>query len=328
MRILRTLHRRRRLTTLLGFAVLGLIGIAAPAVMGSEGLPVARTADSPPASQAVQVRTGMYMLNVGRLDTLTGTYNADFYLVFECDRPCDPGNFEFSNGRATALDKQGDDPNGKTFRVQASFNTDVDFRNYPFDKHKLLISLEDKLLTKEQLQYVVDPKLNAIDDHVIVGGWELHGWDAIVTDHYYPVFDETYSRYEFFIHIQRGVLAAILKSLLPALVIVLGGFLGFLLGPDKALQRLTIATAALTGAILFHVNLTSQVPPVGSLTYADKFMIVNYVGLVGALAATVAILILTDRKQEARALRIHRGSRLTVPIVWVVLQGLVAWTLM
>jgi hypothetical protein len=152
------------------------------------------------------------------------------------------------------------------------------------------------------------------------------GWDTKVTTHYYPNFDQTYSRYEFFIKIQRGTLEAVLKALLPALFIVVGGFLGFLLGPDKTIQRLTINTGALTGAILFHVNVTSQVPPVGALTYADKFMIVNYVGLVGALLSTVFMMILMDRKREALAERLHRITRISIPVVWLLLQGVAALT--
>ena len=289
-------------------------------------------ASEPPAASGADpqpsvVRTGIYVLNVGRLDTLTSTYTSDFFLSFKCDQPCQPDNFEFTNGRATSVDKQDDFPNEKLYRLQASFSTDVSFKSYPFDTHKLLISMEDKQLTREEQVYQMDTSLNGIDSEVIVAGWELAGWDATVTEHYYPVFDQTYSRYEFFINIRRSIVSAILKALVPGLAIVVGGFLAFLLGPDKRVQRLTINSAALTGAILFHVNLTSQVPPVGSLTFADKFMLVNYVGLVGALGSTVTMLILSDKKQEALVQRIHLRSRLWIPISWIVLQAAVAVTI-
>ncbi len=283
----------------------------------------------PPAAPAAAtvVKTGIYLLNVGRLDTTTGNFTADFYLTFDCDRPCNPARFEFANGQAVEADLQYETPTRREYRIQGNFSTNIDFRSYPFDKHKLLVALEDKQQPEEELVYQFAPELTGVDSEVIVSGWELMGWEARVTSHYYPVFDETYSRFEFFIEIRRGTVAAVLKALLPALFIVAGGFLAFLLGPDKALHRLTIDTGALTGAILFHVNVTSQIPPVGSLTYADKFMIVNYIGLVGALLTTVFMLILTDQKRDELAERIHRITRSAVPLTWLLLQAVAAYTL-
>jgi hypothetical protein len=53
-----------------------------------------------------------------------------------------------------------------------------------------------------------------------------------------------YSRYVFEVVIERGALSSVFKAILPALFIVLGGFLALLLGPDKALQRLGINMGA------------------------------------------------------------------------------------
>ncbi|MBM3946643.1 MAG: hypothetical protein FJ315_04490 [SAR202 cluster bacterium] len=309
-----------------------LVGIGGLVLVAAMVLAASNSAAAPSRELAAQtgatvVKTGVYLLNVGRLDTLSGSFTADFYLRFRCDVACDPSQFEFMNGRATFLDKQYSDAQEQLYRVQAALTTNVDFSSYPFDRHRLLIALEDKHLSHEDLVFQVDPESSGVDSHVIVSGWELAGWDAGVTMHYYPTYGDTYSRYEFYVEIRRGVWAAVLKGLLPALVIVLGGFLGFLLGPERSLQRLTVNTGALTGAILFHVNLTSQIPPAGSLTYVDKFMITNYLGLVGALAASVALLILSDRKREALALKVHRVSGLVIPVVWALMQIGVATTL-
>lgn len=160
-----------------------------------------------------------------------------------------------------------------------------------------------------------------------MSGWELLGYRAEVVKHEYSIFEQGLSRFQYHIEIRRSVGSSILKSLLPAIFIVLGGFVAFLLAPDKAVKRLTINTAALTGAILFHVNLTSQVPPVGSLTFADKFMIVNYIGLGAALVATVALFIMQDRKRDDLAKRIHQTTCFAVPIVWLLMQVTVAFTL-
>jgi hypothetical protein len=45
----------------------------------------------PPATAFAEspqiIDTGVYVLNVGRLDTTIGAYTVDFYLHFKCDQP-------------------------------------------------------------------------------------------------------------------------------------------------------------------------------------------------------------------------------------------------
>lgn len=92
------------------------------------------------------------------------------------------------------------------------------------------------------------------------------------------------------------------------------------------IPRLGINTSAIVGAILFHLTLTSQVPPVGYLTFADKFMLANYVGLIGALIATVALMVIGIERRPALAARIHAVSRATVPLAWFAAIGLAVIT--
>lgn len=275
----------------------------------------------PQGEAPIVVNAGIYILSIGQFNTALGTYVADFYLTFQCPVECKPKSFEFMNGRATSVDQIDDEPNYKSYRIQASLNTDPDLRSYPFDRHNLSIQFEDKNQSMEELVYFPDPALNGVDPDVIVAGWRLDRWEPTVVDHVYPQFDAVYSRFKFDVEIERGVLSSVFKAVLPALVIVVSGFLSLLLGPDKALQRLGINTSALIGAIMFHVNLTSQLPPVGYLTLADKYMIMNYVGLVGALAATVTLLAMsTGAKAEKTAARLHKYSARSIPVVWAVGQ--------
>lgn len=305
-------------------------GIAAVARLGHHELPAPRARAAVPAGTSasvsgvraqdasrVVVRTAVYVLNVGRLDTQSGEFTVDFYLTLTCDRPCDAGNFEFMNGRALSSDLQTDEPAEKLYRIHAALTTNVDVRGYPFDRHHLPITLEDREIPSSGLVYVPDETLSGIDPAVTVGGWQLAGWDASVGDHYYAPWDDSWSRYEFHVIIGRGLISGLFKALLPGLLIVVSGFLALLLGPDMLIHRLGINTSAIVGAILFHINLTSQVPPVGYLTFADKFMLANYVGLIGALLATVLLMVIETRENGALSFRVHRISRATIPLTWL-----------
>ncbi|HEV8352803.1 MAG TPA: hypothetical protein VGR24_01260 [bacterium] len=292
----------------------------------------------PPATVAdpVQVRVGTYLLNLGRLDTGTGTYTMDVYISMTCDRPCDPTAFEIMNGRATERVMVDNKPRRKVFRLQASLSSEMDLRNYPFDTHMLGIVIEDGKLaaagevgqTTDDQIYLVEAAKSGIAPTVRVAGWEVnHLWRATTTDVFYAPFGETYSRYQFAVRIYRPVLSAVLKVVLPAIFLVIVGLVSLLLAPDKVTQRLTVGTSALVGSVLLHLNLTSAIPPVGYLTFADKFMLFNYVPLVLAIVASVVMLWFTDRAQTDRAHRVHVISGISIPIIWVVLQGMNLLTL-
>jgi hypothetical protein len=82
------------------------------------GIVAARTAhQSPeaivkadPETEPHIVKVGVYVLNVGKLDTSTGAFTVDFYLSFSSDNESSPGAFEFANGRATSAGDRFEKP--------------------------------------------------------------------------------------------------------------------------------------------------------------------------------------------------------------------------
>ena len=292
-------------------------------------VPLARAGQQPETAGPLKVRVGVYVIDLGKLDTSTGSFTADFYLMFESDTPFDSFKFEFLNGRSKSFVQQSDDPAYKAYRIQAELNEDIDLRSYPFDGHDLAIRLAPTDLTTDKLNFESGPKITGLDPALHIPGWRLDkSWRARVDDLEYDVFGgETYSTYTFSMHIGRPWLSSFLKGLLPALFIMLVGFIPFFMQPDKAKDRLGLNTSCLVGTVLFHLNLTASVPPIGYLTYADKFMIANYVGAIGSLVATVTLIVLFDRSREACGIRVHKLSRILVPGLWLTLQTALLATL-
>jgi hypothetical protein len=267
------------------------------------------------------VKVGVYVLNVGKLDTATGAFTVDFYLSFSSDRPVNPGNFEFANGRSTSIDKSVDEPTEKFYRIQASLADNLDLGRYPFDSHELTIEIEDKEQTVNSLVYEVSRADSGLDPSVNIVGWVMDDWDAKVVPHYYQPYDTTFSKYVFSLKIHRSPTAAIFKTFLPAIIIVWMGLLSILLTPDKIVPRLTLTAGALTGAVMFHLNMTSSLPPLGYITFGDRFMLINYVTIGLALISTLVALTAVDRKQDKKAKRVHDITLIVVPVTWLVLQA-------
>ncbi len=275
-------------------------------------------------AEPTKVHVGVYVLNLGRFELATGAYTVDFYLSLRADRPTVMDEFEFMNGRAASVDRLIDTPTEKFFRIQANLSQNLDLRRYPFDEHLLTIEIEDKRRPVEELVYVVDEKACGVDPAVIVVGWKLVGWEARVVSHEYEIYGEKYSRFVFGLRIQRVTLNAVIKSFLPIACMVLVGFLSLLLTPDKVTTRLSLNISTLLGAVMFHVNLTSSIPPVGYLTLADRVMIATYVILALILLSGVLILRWSEREEKkALALRLYRQALGVLPMLSLLFYALV-----
>ncbi|MFN3407945.1 MAG: hypothetical protein ACK45B_03035 [Limisphaerales bacterium] len=302
-----------------------LLTVLAALVVWLTGLPSATAAtntDTAVSDGSPQiVHAGIYMLNVGKFDLSSGSYTMDFYLSLRSDRPIADGAFEFMNGRATSMDKLIDEPGHKFYRVQASLYQNISLKEYPFDSHRLGIQIENKTQDARQMVFEVDRANSGIDPEVTIVGWDLTGWDARVEAHRYDLFGETFSKLVFEVNVRRIVLTAILKAFLPAIFIVLVGLLSLLLRPDKFAPRLGLNTSTLLGAVMFHLTVTSQIPPVGYLTLADKFMILSYLVLMACLFSTILLMRHTDKQEEELALHIYRRA-----LTWIPLAALALYT--
>jgi hypothetical protein len=196
-------------------------------------------------------------------------------------------------------------------------------RNYPFDSHALDIIVENRQMTNDKMVFEVDPTTTALDSDLNVVGFELlPHWVATVTNHYYQVFHQTYSSYRFSIHIARPFLAGFLKGILPALIIICCNFLALFMKIDHVSQRLGVSTSTLIAAEVFHLNLTSSLPPLGYTTYADMFMLINYIFLFTVLIEVVVTTYCIETKHHALAAKINGMCAWLIPSVWFVLQAI------
>jgi hypothetical protein len=266
---------------------------------------------------ANETKIGVYVINAGKFDPQSGTYNVDFYLNMNCINNCS-SEFEFTNGRATNIDKIVDLPNEKFYRIVATLQDPVDFRKFPFDSHTLSISLEDKFRTTESMIYTADLEKSGVEKEVQFVGWQLKNWSAKTTEHYYRPYDETYSRYQFNINLEREALSSILKIFVPVLFIMLLNFFAHFPDPDKITTRITMHSSFLIAAVMFHVAIGNQLPALGYLTVADKFMFASYLSLAFSLFSAIVILELTEEKKTELVGKIQKGSGIASFIIWII----------
>lgn len=275
------------------------------------------------ANEDKEVKVGLYLLNLGKYDVSSGSFTADFYLSLKCNYNCSPENFEFMNGRASSVDLMENTPTEKFYRIQANLNSKVDLRKFPFDKQEINIILEDKEKTNTELKYVPDLSQSGIDPSITFTGWNIDSWRAEEKDHEYPIYNQTYSQYSFNIDLSRILFNSFLKTILPVAFILLVVLFSFVIDPDKVTTRLSMAGSSLVAAVMFHVSIANQNPPVSYLTFADKFLLLTYLVLLVSFIINITMIELQERKNHEQLMRLHRYTEFSmlilVPICYILL---------
>ncbi len=268
-----------------------------------------------------EVSLGLYVLNLGKFDIATGTFTADFYLSMRCETECSIADLEFSNGRATSVDVLIDSPNEKFYRIQASLNSPVTLQRFPFDQQELAIILEDRTKTTDQRMYVPSEQESGIESSIAFTGWNIDGWSVTSNEHSYAIYGETYSQYAYTISISRIALSSFLKTFLPVFFILIVVLCTYIIDPDKVAQRITMVSSSLVAAVMFHVSINNQIPPVGYLTFADKFMILTYFILLLSFIIAIALLEFQEQKKTALVEKLHKTTEYLMFILVPLLYG-------
>ncbi|MBF0316290.1 MAG: hypothetical protein HQK52_22925 [Oligoflexia bacterium] len=275
----------------------------------------------PMVKPPLNVKIGVYVLHVGKYDLQGATYEMDFYLLFECRPACNTLDFEIMNATKVNSLKVRNEEGTLVYRVRAELNKINNLHNYPFDAHTLDIVIEDKHLTSDKIIFEVNPSKTALDSQLNVVGFDLsHDWRATVNNHYYETFQRISPRYTFSIDIQRPMLAGFLKGILPALIIIFCNFLALFIRIDHITQRLGVVTSTLIASVVFHLNLTNSIPPLGHITYADTFMFINYISLFSVFIEVIMTMYFMDSKHKNIARISNKISIWIIPLLWLLLQ--------
>jgi hypothetical protein len=274
------------------------------------------------------VKVGIYLIRAGGLDISNGSIDVDFYLDFVCQNVCDKeqDKFELVNGSVRSSVKDDSNPSNPTYRVNATVFQEVDLKKYPFDSHEIQIIIESANQT-DNMVYAVNPSTTTLDPQVFILGWQLdHNATADVTEKYYEAWNLSYSRYTFKAQLSKPILASWLKGILPAIFIMLGSLFALFITPKNIGSRVAIITSALVASVLYHLNFTSRVPSIGYLTFADTFMMINYVVLIISLGLTIWVLRADNADNKTPVEWINRIEVIAIPGLWLLLHILnVIW---
>ena len=257
------------------------------------------------------VYTGIDLNEISNLDVKNSTFTADFYIWFRYEGDFDESKIEFVNavnpvelGNPSAQDAY----NGQTYhayRVKADFESNFNFRAYPFDEQNLNITIRNRDLTREQLTFVRDD-LRLLDDQtlkdqlnkVIVGGWEV-----IDVNVYSDILrsDSTlgnprlsnagveYSIFNVDTIIQRNAVNFSIKNLFPIFAVLVLAYLAFFIPAGEFGMRVSLGINAIMNTAFFSLKVSSDLPSIGYLVALEYIFFMTYTLTIFVIILTIFI---------------------------------------
>ena len=269
---------------------------------------------------------GIDISEISNLDPVAQTFDADFFLWLRYTGDADAENVFFPNSEDPELRLENPIArsvvNGQQFvmyRVNETFSQPMDFHDYPWDRHDLSLTLQNLLLTEDEIVYVPDRsnlqepqavRLTSATDTSRTFN-EIPSW--IATRVFYSqesagirsgvpseiTGDPEYvtaSKYMAQISFERDVRAFLIKNLLPLVVLVVVTYISLFFSPENASTRIGFSiTAILTSSVLLQ-SVSSNLPDIG-YTVAIEWGYYAYLVLAACL---VLANIVVDRWYKGR----------------------------
>ncbi len=227
------------------------------------------------------------------------------------------------------------------YRIDSTFSQPMDFRNYPWDRHTLNVSLQNVSLSENDIVYVPDQSnLRQSQPDRLSSGVDVTrpfnqvpSWiatrvrftqDTATTRGTMPDPRSgapelrSASTYNVQMAFQRDVRSFLIKNLLPLALLALVTYISLFFSPESAGTRIGFSiTSILTTSVLLQ-SISGNLPDVG-YTVAIEWGFYIYIAL-SALLVLVNITI--DRWYKARryaaAAQLDRTARIVYPLVILV----------
>lgn len=284
--------------------------------------------DPKPLLDTSEVTVGAYLYFVHSIDTRGNTFIGDFYLWFLWSGDRDPTkSFEIMNGVGLPTiipiftDNSGASkpevlPDGRLyqqFHIQGTFGCNMDFSNYPLDRHKLTIELEDTKGALNIVRYKVDDRNTSLHPDVKMPGWDRHGFTGHATAvDYASTFGDPreqgpvqYAHVSFGLDIERPRPSAIIKELAPILISMIIGLCALFLRPDEFGTRMAMYATIVMTYVFINMDIAAKVPD-GAGTLLRTITVTGFIILAMLSLAGIRSFLLAGLGQMEAARRFDR----------------------
>lgn len=282
---------------------------------------------------ATEIRVGVYLIDIPRIDDADQSYVADIFLRYDWkderlvngrDTPCTVPAVEVWNPGVAVVNQRSVQaqmnevvevqPDGAVRYVQRFYGTyslPLNLSRFPFDKQKLPVTLVARF-RPEDLKLVPDDELVAVAEHLSNPNWSIGAPEA-TTGEYRVLPGRSITQLEILFPAERRSGYYVWKLIVPMSFVVFMSWAAFWISPQNIPSRIGLSATSMLTLIAFRLALGSSLPPIPYLTEFDVFTVGGTLLVFAALAQAVATTALWDRERKQLAHRLNHVSKFLFP---------------
>ncbi len=280
-------------------------------------------------------KIGVYLFSLYNLDFPGNRFNADFYVWYNYfnDSLNLAETFELVN--STEFKKVGETYEKKdsmvyrTFRCNSVVKKEWNVSNFPFDRQKIEIIIEDIDNDNSKLVFAADTIASKIDKDVKLEGWEIKDFGTKVVDHTYetnygdpsiPINEySAYSRVVIYFTIQREGTGLFFKLFVGLFISVLISILTFFINPTDLDPRFGLPVGAIFAAIASEYVISSTLPQNQKLTLVDLLHVISFIYIFLCILISAISLHFVKKGNVKASARLDKSSLIILAVTYVIL---------
>lgn len=288
---------------------------------------------------ATEIRVGVYLIDIPKIDDADQSYVADIFLRYEWkdtrlasgrDTPCtvpastiwNPGVLVVNQRSVQrqlndVVEVQADGTVRYLQRLYGTYSLPLDLSRFPFDSQVLPITLVARF-RPEDLKLVVDEQMFAVAKQLSIPNWSV-GTPKASTGEYRVLPGVSIAQLEILIPVKRHSGYYVWKLIVPLSFVVFMSWAVFWLSPQNIPPRTGLSATSMLTLIAIRLALGSTLPPNPDLTEFDVFTIGATILVFVALVQAVATTALWEHERKELALRLNLISRILFPVGFAVL---------
>ena len=195
-----------------------------------------------------------------------------------------------------------------------------DLRSFPFDKQKLIITLNLGHLDKNlaSISDYSEKNLKNFSDNNNINGWNITDSFIVYGSEKAVISGKYESTANFIIEVERKYEYYIYKVIIPILLILMICWSSVFISPKELESRLTITIVCLLSLIAYNFVIDSELPKLEYLTVMDWIILLSYIyATIPNFLSIIAFKLYSSNKKLC--MQIENKARLYGPLSYVLL---------
>jgi len=328
------------------FALSGLLSVPCSATVAT-GEGVGRAADMvtrpDPDGTPTEVKVGLYVLDVADIDDVTQTFKVDFAVRLRWKDSRLPVQLGISEGEIRKismdeiwnphpliLNKRGleselqdfvfvDSEGNVTFidRFLGELGFSLRLHDFPFDEHRLPLSVISGRYGPDDVRFVVDEKITGEGEVFSIADWEILPGRVELGTYYFAPQHKNLAMFTYAMYADRRAGFFLWRVIAPLCIIIFMSWMVFYIDPNHLEAQVGVSATSVLTLVAFQFAVGVLLPRISYLTRMDIFVLLSSIMIFLALVEGVVTSGLASRGRYATALRIDKWCRVLFPVAFV-----------